>query len=145
MLIMRAVETVALTISKQQIVSVNFVGPRVMARINTEYVGHEGLTDVISFCYNELDSEFDLDEEEVAIELFISPDFAFSEAEEREDSTYGYELALYVVHGLLHAKGYDDLTIEDAKVMRQMESSVMGVLIKEFDFDQVFNTGNYKC
>jgi len=35
------------------------------------------------------------------------------------------ELTLYVVHGILHICGYDDLTTDEKTIMRQREVAVM--------------------
>ena len=38
------------------------------------------------------------------------------------------ELALYVVHGLLHLCGFDDLDADDAAAMRSREGEVLAML-----------------
>jgi probable rRNA maturation factor len=35
------------------------------------------------------------------------------------------EVAYYVIHGLLHLTGYDDLTVADRRAMRARERAVM--------------------
>lgn len=124
-----------LEIGDDQILSVMFVGPRSIAEVNEAYVGHTGITDVISFCYLE---DGDVGPDEVAVDLMICVDFAVSEGEERDDSSYSEELALYVVHGLLHAAGEDDLDPVSRKRMRLREHEVMTELRKEFIFSDVF-------
>ena len=110
-----------------------------MAQINEEYVGHEGVTDVISFCYIE---DGDLDYDDTAVDLVICVDVAIAEGAERDDSCYEDELILYIVHGLLHASGEDDLTPEPRKQMRIRENEVMSQLRKEFTFNDVINRGD---
>jgi len=107
-----------------------------MARINEEYVGHEGTTDVITFCYLESDDElFDGD---IAVDLLICADVAEREGSKRKNSTYARELALYVVHGLLHSAGEDDLDAVSRKRMRRREREVMKELEKGFEFKDIF-------
>jgi probable rRNA maturation factor len=107
-----------------------------MAEINENYVGHEGTTDVITFCYLESDDElFDGD---IAVDLFVCPDVAEREGAKRKDSTYARELALYIVHGLLHSAGEDDLDAVSRKRMRRREREVMKKLEKEFVFENIF-------
>ena len=38
------------------------------------------------------------------------------------------ELTLYIVHGLLHLCGYDDLTVEELPIMRARECHVFEIL-----------------
>ena len=102
----RATELANLSLPDNAVVALSFVGDRTMARVNREYVGHSGTTDVFSFCYCE-EEMFDI-EDEVAVELFICADTARREGNARSDSNYACEMTLYIVHGLLHASGEDD-------------------------------------
>jgi len=120
---------------------ISFVGPRVMARINKDFLNHQGITDVISFVYDK-DIDNDWTENEITIELIISVDFAIKEGAERKDSSYEYELVLYIVHGMLHAVGEDDLDDKSRKIMRRREKEVMTKLQKEFCFKDIFLNDN---
>ena len=51
---------------------------------------------------------------------------------------YSRELALYLVHGLLHAAGEDDLDPKARRRMRRREREVMAELDRSFDFSAVF-------
>ena len=135
-MVKRATELSRLQALDNSIISVAFVGDRTMARINQDYVGHIGTTDVISFCYCE-DEMFDA-EEEVAVELFICADTARREGLARKDSSYAAEMTLYIVHGLLHAAGEDDLSPVPRKRMRRREREVMRQLACEFNFNEIF-------
>lgn len=115
---------------------VRFVGDRAMTRANREYVGHEGTTDVITFSY--FDDPDSLFPGEAAVELVICIDAALREGAAREDSSYSREMALYLVHGLLHSAGEDDLSPGPRRRMRRREREVLGELEKEFDFAAVF-------
>jgi probable rRNA maturation factor len=117
-------------------VNIAFVADRTMARVNSDYVGHEGTTDVITFNY--LESDEPLFDGDVAVDLFICADVAEREGAARADSSYARELALYIVHGLLHAAGEDDLDPVSRKRMRRREREVMKVLGKEFNFNDIF-------
>lgn len=117
-------------------VNIAFVADRTMARVNWEYVGHEGTTDVITFNY--LESDEPLFDGDVAVDLFICADVAEREGEARADSSYARELTLYIAHGLLHAAGEDDLDPVSRKRMRRREREVMKVLEKEFKLDDIF-------
>ena len=108
-----------------------------MAEINSAYLGHTGTTDVISFCY--LEGSEPLLPDETAIELIIGVDVALREGIERKDSSYAAELVLYIVHGLLHAVGEDDLEPLAAQRMRQQETRVMTALAQYFTFSDIFS------
>lgn len=103
-----------------------------------DLLGHEGTTDVITFCY--FDEEFpEMLEDETAIELIVNPDAAQREGDKRKNSSYSRETALYVVHGLLHSSGEDDLEPISRRRMRRREREVMTALEKEgFVWQEIF-------
>jgi len=117
------------------ILSVDFVNDTAMRAANRDLVGHKGTTDVITFNYFEADAPVLPDE--IAIELIICVDVAGREGAKRPTG-YAYELMLYLVHGLLHSAGEDDLTPEAAKSMRRRESECLTALAAEFDFQAIF-------
>ena len=114
--------------------AVTFTNDRSMKKYNAELVGHRGSTDVITFAYLEAEEFFPGD---VGVELVINPDAAAREGEKR-GTGYSRELALYLVHGLLHAAGEDDLDVEPRRRMRRREREVMAALERSFDFAEVF-------
>ena len=118
--------------------SVEFVNDTIMAKRNQDLLGHEGTNDVITFCY--FDDEFpEMLEGETAIELIVNPDAAQREGEKRKNSSYSRETALYVVHGLLHSAGEDDLDPVSRKRMRRREREVLAALEKEgFVWQEIF-------
>ncbi len=89
--------------------SVAFVGERRMRRLNKEYLGHDHVTDVITFGYGE---------------IVICPAAAARNAK-RYRNTLERELILCVVHGILHLCGYDDRSSEDVKRIRQKETEIL--------------------
>jgi rRNA maturation RNase YbeY len=170
----RIMELAKLDFEDNQILSINFVGPKVISKINEQFVAHQGITDVISFDYREEDSEKnisgstdsgvvelsssnlyskgdekiqkpDLDlhnkllEEEVAGELFIYPGVAYLEGQKRKKSYFAYEMTLYIVHGVLHLTGEDDLDPVSRSRMRRRERFIMKKLTSEFDLRKIFN------
>lgn len=73
---------------------------------------------------------FPVDEEYLG-EVFVCPQVAIDYAKKRKLNPYE-ELSLYVIHGLLHCFGYDDIEPADRRVMRKKEKSCMAI-IKEQD------------
>ena len=57
-------------------------------------------------------------------EIFVCPLAAIAYAKKQESRPYE-ETALYIVHGLLHLLGYDDLEEKAKKNMRKKEKSCM--------------------
>lgn len=107
-----------------------------MAGYNADIVGHEGTTDVITLSwFDDPEGLFPGDPE---LLLIVNPDAAAREGAERQDSSYSYEVALYIVHGMLHAAGEDDLDDESRLSMRAAEKRVMDQLLCSFDPAELF-------
>ena len=124
----RAAALAGLPAEPQWALNLLFVGDRSMIRCNRELLGHEGTTDVITLCYFEADAP--VLPGEVAIELYLNPDAAEREGKKRRRSDYATELARYMVHGLLHCAGFNDLNPQDRAKMRRQELSVLRQLAK---------------
>ena len=127
--------------------SVTFVSAKEMEKANEELVGHTGLTDVICFDYREAAMpglpeeeaiwENEDGESEAQVDLIVCPAAALLQADKR-NIPYAKELALYVVHGLLHAAGNDDLKPALKRKMRRREKQTMDELEKIFDLQELF-------
>lgn len=96
---------------------VYFVSPKEMARLNETFLNHTGSTDVISFPYNEPGSS-------LLGEIFISVEDAVRQAQEFQ-TTWQAELIRYLVHGILHLKGFDDQNPAARRVMKQHENRLL--------------------
>ena len=55
----------------------------------------------------------------------------------RDDSNYSREVILYIIHGILHAAGYDDLTVSKRKTMRKKEKEFLCALGEKFCFEDI--------
>ena len=107
-----------------------------MARYNREIVGHKGTTDVITLSwFDDPEGLFPGDPE---LLLIVNPDAAAREGAARQDSSYAREMALYIVHGMLHAAGEDDLEEAAERSMRAAEKRLLAALEKEFIFSELF-------
>ena len=95
-------------------------------QLNKTYRNIDRPTDVLSFALNEGEDNGDLESHLIG-DLIISLERTAEQAEE-----YGHpferELAYLTVHGCLHILGYDHMTDEDKKEMRQEEEFVLGNL-----------------
>lgn len=113
-------------------------------RINREFLGHDYPTDVISFRLD--DGEPILPGVTVLQnclegELIISLDTAQRAAAEHGCSLEA-EVILYVVHGLLHLCGYDDLTDQARPIMRRREREILSQLNRSESGESVSADGN---
>ncbi len=109
-------------------IAIHFVSKRQIAKLHAIYFQDPTPTDTISF---PLDNEiFHPHLGHHLGEVFVCPAVAQEYAKERELNSY-LEATLYLVHGILHLIGYDDLTPKDKRKMRQKEKACMKHLQKE--------------
>jgi len=116
-------------------ISIALVDNETIHDLNRRYLQHDYATDVLSFL---LESE--LDPSSLPIpkdaprgtglridgEIIVSAEMAQQMAAKYRWQPLD-ELTLYVVHGLLHLCGYDDLSIKEKTVMRQREHDVLNL------------------
>ncbi len=101
-------------------ISLAFVDNTTIHTLNKRYLNHDEPTDVLSFPLSEPNAR------KLAGELVIGAEVARTQAEERGHDVQA-ELALYVIHGLLHLCGHDDLTAKGAAAMRERERHYLRV------------------
>ena len=102
----------------------HFVEPTEMAEANWQFLQHEGSTDVITFDHSESGAP-------LHGEIFISVADAVKQAREFK-TTWPSELARYVIHGLLHLRGHDDLEPAKRRVMKREENRLLKKVAAEF-------------
>jgi probable rRNA maturation factor len=95
-------------------ISLAFVDNPTIHRLNQRYLQHDEPTDVLCFPLSEANSK------RLAGELVIGAEVAREQAEARGHDV-ATELALYVIHGLLHLCGHDDKSEAAAAEMRRRE------------------------
>ncbi|HEY1859147.1 MAG TPA: rRNA maturation RNase YbeY [Gemmataceae bacterium] len=95
-------------------ISLAFVDNPTIHRLNQRYLQHDEPTDVLSFPLSEPNAK------KLAGELVIGAEVAQAQATEHGHDLQA-ELALYVIHGLLHLCGHDDSEPDDAARMREKE------------------------
>lgn len=123
-------------------ISVALVTDAEIHRINREFLGHDYPTDVISFLLNDpaassieyqlpaAVSDTSLPGTDIGSgidgELIVSTETAM-----REAAAHGWspqaELLLYIVHGLLHLCGYDDIPDDQRPLMRARERELLAI------------------
>ena len=95
-------------------ISLVFVDNATIHRLNKQYLDHDEPTDVLSFPYSAANAK------KLEGELIMGVEIAKEQAIERGHDVQA-ELALYVIHGLLHLCGFDDKSTRDEKRMRERE------------------------
>jgi len=110
---------------------VQLVGEKEMAILNEKHVGHEGSTDVITIDYEAGDGS-----ESLVGELFICVDEALIQAR-RFQTTWQSELVRYIVHGVLHLRGHDDLKPARRQKMKLEENRQVRQLAREFNLSKL--------
>lgn len=100
-------------------ISIVGVNDRRCRRLNRTFLGHDYVTDVISFPLEETP--------QLEGEIYINLDRARVQAGEYSVSTR-HELARLAIHGTLHLTGYDDRTRAQAVRMHGREDAVLARL-----------------
>jgi len=111
--------------------AVYFIQAAEMARLNEQFLDHAGSTDVITFNYQE-----DARQGEWCGEIFVSVDDAVASAP-RFRAPWQLELARYLVHGMLHLRGYDDRRPAARREMKKEENRVLKALSRRFDWGKL--------
>lgn len=98
-------------------VAINFVKVKKICSLHKRFFQDPSPTDCISF-------PMDANDEGIGYrmmgEIFVCPEVALEYAVNHQKDPY-HELMLYVVHGLLHLMGYDDLEPAARRDMRAAE------------------------
>jgi probable rRNA maturation factor len=105
--------------------AIRFVDAEEGQTLNREYRGKDYATNVLTFAYNE-GAEI-ADDEPTQADIVLCTDVLQREADEQK-KTVEEHAAHLVVHGVLHAQGFDHETDEEAEEMEQLERDIMEVL-----------------
>lgn len=114
-------------------VSLFFTGSETVQRLNRDYRGLDESTDVLAFYMlsrQEPDSSFVLPPDGVTHlgEVVISCPQAAQQAKTQGHSLER-ELALLIIHGMLHLLGYDHEEPEEEKRMREKEQNLLQICL----------------
>jgi probable rRNA maturation factor len=107
------------------ILAIRFVDAAEGLTLNRDYRGKDYATNVLTFAYNE-GAEL-ADDEPTEADIVLCTDVLQREADEQK-KTVEEHAAHLVVHGVLHAQGFDHETDEEAEEMEQLERDIMEVL-----------------
>lgn len=90
-------------------IEVSLLNDKEMARVNEQFLSHRGPTDVITF-----------DHGEILVGVGVARENA-----EAFGKTLMEELALYIVHGLLHLNGWEDKDPGEAAELAALQESIL--------------------
>ena len=120
----------------EAVLSVTLVDNAAIHEINRGHLQHDFATDVISFQLDWTHPEQDVPGAashdrsagaHIEGEIIASVEYAVGEAD-RLGWEMQSELTLYVIHGMLHICGYDDLDPTEKQMMQARESAVLNQL-----------------
>lgn len=97
-------------------VTVNFVDTPTISQLHADFFDDPTPTDCITFPIDDGVGE-----------IFVCPEVGIQYAKEH-NLDVDEEVTLYVVHGILHLLGYDDIEEADRKEMREQEKRCISLL-----------------
>jgi probable rRNA maturation factor len=121
------------------------VGAKEMARVNWQFLQHEGSTDVITFDHRETgragsplptDGAHGVTRPSLHGELFVCVDDAVAQAKTFK-TRWQSEVVRYIVHGVLHLLGHDDLQPALRRKMKREENRLVRRLEERFALAQL--------
>lgn len=101
--------------------SVHFITTKKISELHAMYFQDSSTTDCISFPMDEHDTHTGYS---ILGEIFVCPETAIHYAQKHAVNPYE-ECTLYIVHGLLHLLGYEDVKPQLKKTMRRAEKRHM--------------------
>ncbi|MCK5707768.1 MAG: rRNA maturation RNase YbeY [Candidatus Aureabacteria bacterium] len=102
----------------QKILSIRIIANKTIQTFNKRYLGIDSATDVIAFSYLE---EMDTLIVDTIGDIIISHEMAMNSCRSFKNS-FKKELSLYIIHGVLHVFGYDDITAsKKAKMWKRQD------------------------
>jgi len=90
-------------------IEISIVDDTTIAQVHVDFMQIEGATDVITFAHGE---------------IVISVETAIQLSKEYGHS-YERELALYIIHGLLHLRGHEDAIPEERTAMEKIQFAIL--------------------
>lgn len=109
--------------------TIRFVDAEEGRTLNRDYREKDYATNVLTFAYNEGDefSNSVADDEPTRADIILCTDVLEKEAQEQRKSVEEHTAHL-IVHGVLHAQGYDHMDDEEAAEMEGLETDILATL-----------------
>lgn len=97
-----------------------------IAILNEQYLQHTGATDVISFPQR----DSDMPDSPMLGDVVVSADQAYAQGNEL-NTGLNREFGLYIIHGILHLLGYDDLDEQSRIVMTNRQEELLNLFLPD--------------
>ena len=107
--------------------TIRFVAEDEGRTLNRDYRGKDYATNVLTFAYSEDSGDELSDDEPTQADIVLCSDVLMKEAGEQQ-ITIEQHAAHLVVHGVLHAQGYDHEEDDEAVEMEQLETDILARL-----------------
>jgi len=117
--------------SDQFELGVHLLGVAPMTHLNEEHLKHAGCTDVITFDYADPARR-----EWLGGDIFVCVPEATRQASQFR-TRWEEEVVRYIVHGLLHLKGFDDRSPRQRQRMKREENRVLRSVKRRFALGQL--------
>ncbi len=104
--------------SKESELNLIFVGDNYIKKLNSTYLKHNWVTDVISFPLSRATP--------IEGEIYICTDQAKRQAKEYRTSCKE-EVKRLIIHGVLHLIGYTDSSMKSREIMRKLEDKYLNI------------------
>lgn len=114
-------------------IGISIAGDERISVVHGQFMGDKSTTDVMSFNLSEPDDE------EKTFEIIVNSDMAGRIAAAKGTSANS-ELMLYILHGLLHNIGFDDLCEQDFTKMHSTENTIL----QELGYGPVFGDAKFE-
>ena len=105
--------------------TIRFVDAEEGRTLNRDYREKDYATNVLTFAYNE--GEDIAEDEPTRADIILCTDVLEQEAAEQK-KTVEEHTAHLIVHGVLHAQGYDHMDEEEADEMESLETEILAAL-----------------
>lgn len=105
--------------------TIRFVDAAEGRTLNRDYRSKDYATNVLTFAYN--DGEEIADDEPTRADIILCTDVLQEEAAQQKKTLEEHSAHL-IVHGVLHAQGYDHEDDEEATEMEQLERDILAAL-----------------
>ena len=116
-----------LKVDEETEISVLFTDDKFIRSLNNKYRGIDKPTDVLSFSLGEGSVKTPESESDTLLgDIIISAETAQRQADKLNHSREK-ELAVLLIHGLLHLTGYDHEKDKDYKIMQEKESEILKI------------------
>jgi probable rRNA maturation factor len=126
---------------RQYELGIHLIAAPEMTLLNETFLQHTGSTDVITFDNSEPETRNLKPESLLAGEIFICLDDAIKQARQFR-TTWQSELTRYVIHGILHLLGHDDLNPAARRKMKREENRLLREITESFPLSKLHRSSS---